>query len=202
MPRVRALGWTALWALSMAPLWPGLERALSGSSRFVLVASPWLFAAGIPRSSATPTTRPFVASLVPLALALPPLALASRLEAFDGAGVSGRIATAFAGTALFLLVLASAAERAAVNVRARRAHALAWFALIAVGPVLARCWSAAANHAAPRWLSIWASASPLEWLWTTSDARQVELARVLLPVCSCVVLAALAFRRTPAEEVP
>ncbi|MFN0243854.1 MAG: hypothetical protein ACKVWV_13275 [Planctomycetota bacterium] len=184
-----ALGPAALWALSMVPLLPGLESATSGPSRFVLAASPWLFGAGIPRSAGPRDTHAVTAGLVFAALALPPLALALRVDAFDERLPPMSIAHVL-GVAVFVFVLAVAAQRAACSVPAQRAHAIAWCALVALGPVLRRVWSHGAHHPAPRWLSAWASASPLEWLWQGGG----ETARVLWPAVTCAVVLALAFR--------
>lgn len=184
-----ALGPAALWALSMVPLLPGLAGATSGPSRFVLAASPWLFGAGIPRTASVGGTHSVAAGLVFVALALPPLALALRLDTFDERLPPTSFVHVLA-VVVFVFVLAVAARRAASSVPAQRAHTIAWCALIAIGPVLQRAWSLGAHHPAPRWLSAWASASPLDWLWQGGG----DTARVLWPAVTCAVVLALAFR--------
>ena len=97
-------------------------------------------------------------------------------------------------TTIFVTLLAAAcgaSQSADPMVKAEKAvrmHALLWFGLVALPPILAATlhFSSATAPSMPPWLLTWASFSPLQWWW--EGIRGPIDSLPLLPSCSALLL--------------
>jgi len=154
------------WLLTSAPLalgWfadVGVDR-FAGVSFVALCGIPCVFLAGIPRGAGR--AAPWTDEIGGIALLLVPLAAAAGLDAAQGAP-SARTFLLFAGVLAAAWLLSDAARRAAADARSARAHAVAWFALVAAPPLLAYALEAGGGPLlgrAPALVGWLARASPL-----------------------------------------
>jgi hypothetical protein len=193
------------WLASILPLaFSGNGRWLSDVSRTALCALPWLVYAGLPQRARIDDRAPRWSAWSDIALALPPIALAVRLDlaaGMDRAGVS--IVAAISLVCALLLAFGAAGSTASES--GARAHAIAWLALVPGAPLLCAALErggASAYGDAPGWLAFAARASPLGWIAreisTAGSTRPPadggvvrELAQVIAPLCISIVLFAL-----------
>jgi hypothetical protein len=197
----RAATSCAVWLASILPLAiPGSEHWLSGVARTGLVCVPWLVYSGLPIAKKI-DARDQRGTWAFIALALPPLALAVRIDLASGFdGVS--LAILAAGTILCAVLLRSAAVSWAREERGIRMYAIAWMTIVIGAPILREALErggAPSYGAAPAWLAIIARASPLEWLVRetaeigrlSSESARVPLSSLLWPAGLCAAFLAL-----------
>jgi hypothetical protein len=168
----RAVSSCAVWLVSIAPIaLANAEPWLAGVSRTGLCALPWFLYTSLPLGavSGEEDARDV---WVWIALALPPLAIAARIDLAAGlaaAWVAGLAATSLACAALLRL----AALRCAPDARAARIHVSAWMAFVIGAPLLRAALERGgepAFGAAPSWLALLTRASPLEALVRATTA--------------------------------
>lgn len=149
------------WLLSAAPL---VLRALDPAAATngplgAWALLPWVALAGLPRGARAPG-----GGLLALALALPPAALALRLDGADGRGATG-LAAALCGAVLAGVLALAAARAAGSSPRARLVHGAAWLLLVALPPLFAAAATWAARdpgHGSRAW-DLARRSSPLGW---------------------------------------
>jgi hypothetical protein len=201
-----------VWLVSVLPLaMPGAGHWLSGLSRTGVCLLPWLVFAGWPESAPAHERRAERAgaggawSLV--ALALPPTALALRIDASAGLDVGAVSVLAALSLACALLLRTSAAACAGDARRGVR-YSVAWLVLVPGLPFLCAALErggAPAYGQAAAGLSFLARASPLGWLARTLAEIGPEASRspagagpvltsALWPACATLALSVLAHR--------
>ncbi len=144
-------------SLAVLSLWkaavPGIE-----SRCLPLALYPWLVLAGLPRRS--PVQVPWRALIPELALLLPTLVMALRLDSKTGADTSAGMEVAITGAVMVALLSlgASLASRAGIS---RTVHGFLWFAGVLALPLAC----AVLEWGEPRtWLAGLARVSPLGWI--------------------------------------
>lgn len=190
---MRARGLLLAGSLSFLPF--ALALASAGQLRFAgatwtgLALGPWLALAGLPRGPGEPhglrgdLEQGRRAWLLPVALALPSVALGVGLDARDAPGGPG---LPFAGLALMGLALVglwSLAAGAARTPRASAAYGVLWLALVpgAAALLWAVLWAPAATGPGEGWLAGIARGLPLPWLGAAME-RDLGAAAPPLPV--------------------
>jgi hypothetical protein len=170
------VGLALVWLASTAPFLLDPAR-LSGVSRCALAALPWLAWSGAPRALRTEFERltsvndtlqqRFVAPLaLELALFSPAIALGAWID-HDSAMGAHEIAITSAFAVFASLSLACASRLAAGSRRGVHFHALAWFVVIAFGPLITAALTlggAPLYGAAPAWMRMLSVLSPLGWV--------------------------------------
>lgn len=194
----------AAWSLGAAPvlmvslggaLEPGAP-AWAGVGLAALALLPWVALLGLPRGmGGRPSEREWI---VGLAMGLPVLALALRLDLSEGADPGGTAWTVGGGLALAVLM----AEAARVQERTARAvHAVLWWLLVAVPPCLALALShvARGSDGAAAWPAELCAHSPLGWMAgrALSNAPHTPALAPLTVVLVLLVAPRLALRARP-----
>ena len=131
-----------------------LEHSLEGWSLVPLVALPWVALAGLPRGHRRD-------SMALLALALPLLALAARLDRADGVATRDLFTSAATGVAIAAMLAAAARLWPA-----RAGHGIVWACVIALPVALELVLHeiARGRELGAAWTATWSAASPLGWL--------------------------------------
>jgi len=208
-------GLLSAWALSVLPFlldaWSGGALGVPGASRLGLAALPWLALAGMPRAGpAEDAARTRRRALVPLALALPPLALGAGL---DLAGHGDARALALRGAVAAALILAWSVAAELARPAARRApYGATWLVLVPASATLhvALAWvplttSSGAGGSAGAGASWWL-ANPLLWAfrWTRAGGAGAGNGGVLLAPAAAAAACAVARRsaRRASESAP
>lgn len=196
MTRARTfpLGACLAWLSSVAPF-ALPESALAGASRTSLAALPWIAYATLP--AACPATSAWSARAVELAWFAPSLALGAWIDVGQGLARADVLARALTSVILCAL-FASAATLAARTRRARVAHAVGWFALVALGPLLEGALvlgGAPSFGSAPRWLEFLAGASPVSFGVAQLEADAPYAAPVVATLLGIALLGLGAFAR-------
>jgi len=205
-----------VWLVSILPLAvpsavPGAERWLAGISRTGLCALAWLVYLSRPRapSDARGSRRDLGWSAI--GLALPPLALAARIDL--SAGVDAPSVWIFAALCtLASALLCATAERSSSDARCARRYAIAWMTLVVGAPLACEALErggAPAFGALPAWLVLVERTSPLDWI--AHESRSIRASALdetgavrslfssaLLPACTCVALVVIGARREAA----
>jgi hypothetical protein len=202
-----------VWLASILPLvFSGNGRWFSDVSRTALCALPWIVYAGLPRRTAEDDRAPIASPWSIVALALPPLALAVRLDLAAGIDRTG-VSILAAASLAFALLLGFGAAGSAAGESSARVHAIAWLALVPGAPLLCAALErggASAYGSAPGWLAFVAGASPLGWIAREIGAAGVSSAlvegdaprgvtRAIAPLCVSIALFALGQRATRAR---
>ncbi len=154
---------TGACVLSLLFLWKGCGP-LEPSSCTALVLYPWLVLAGLPRRSRV--ERPALALQGDLALLLPFLALALRVDAsVPEEWARGAPARAAIGAILFVVLSlgASIASSGSAAARARAWHGSLWLVVVLCLPLALAVASWGASGGAAPWTAL-SRASPLQWI--------------------------------------
>jgi hypothetical protein len=209
-----------VWLVSILPLAvpsvvPGAERWLAGISRTGLCALAWFVYLSRPRAASGARRSGRGLGWSSIGLALPPLALAARIDL--SAGVDAPAVWIFAALCtLASALLCFAAERSSSDERCARRYAIAWMALVIGAPLVCETLErggAPAFGALPGWLALVERASPLAWIAHASHSIRASaldesgavrslVSSALLPACTCVALILIGARGARREPAP
>jgi hypothetical protein len=186
------------WVLSVAPLFllrvPEAADALAVAP-VQLVLLPWLALAGLPRAKVCDKSAWRAHVALWIALSAAPTAAALSLGPSPGPAL---LASAAAATLLHVLLAAGAwSVRSAA---ALRAHAVLWFGLVALAPILTATLSFSSPSAPSPlwWIQAWASLSPLQWWWEQAAGSTHHLP--IRPLCTALVLLLPSWNRGRGES--
>ena len=211
---MKAPGLALVGALSALPLvaesLSGGALAIEGASRLGLCALPWLALAGLPRSSAgedAAVAAPTTHGLVPLAIALPVLGLATGLDRAssvqpDGSGLEllGRLAVVGALIGLWGLAAARSAGRAGGP------YPVLWWILVPASAALvaALTWVPLDGSGTRSGAGLLGCLNPLVWAfrWTSGGSGSLGGATLALGSALAVLGFARQGRPDPEEGEP
>ncbi len=197
------------WLLSIAPtlVESSGPRAASfaPASELALALLVWIAIASAPPivdDSESSARRSSTAASI--ACALPALALAAAADLRSHIAFAALASTALVGLVLLALAVEAARRAARPNSRVGR-YAACWCALFVLAPLLSSTieWGAQLDGAAaPIWLRAVASASPLQWAFSSADSPPDGFSIGALPWAAFAssVIAVLAARWSNAER--